>query len=269
MRLISAIILFSFSYAYGQEQTGFVLNAKDNKPVEYVNIGIIGKGIGTTSDTDGRFDIDIDNQYNNDSIRFSCIGFKPYTLKVSDFKQVKDLIIRLDEKIYDLNEVIISPRKYKLMILGYTTHTKAIQAGFEENLLGYECGVCLKVKKSAKLNKINLNVARCSYDTIFYRINIYKVISKMNFENVLTKPVYFTLSKDKIKDEISIDVSKENIQVDGDFLVTIEHIKGLGKGSLMFSGSFPGKVYYRKTSQANWETAPVGISLNVEANVEQ
>jgi hypothetical protein len=266
----SCILLTVYTYSvYGQYQTGLVIAEKDKKPIEFVNIGVIGKGIGTTSNTNGYYNLKIDDQYNNDSLRFSCIGYESYSVKISDFKNLQNKNIALKEKYYSLKEVIISPKKFKLKTFGYTSGSKAMRAGFKENLLGYEAGIYLKIKKSARLNKINLNVVECTYDTIFYRINVYKVIDKMNFQNVLIKPIYFTLSKDIIKDRITIDLSKENICVIGDCLVTIEYVKYLGVGQLMFSASFPGKTYYRKTSQANWDTVPIRISLSVEANVEK
>jgi hypothetical protein len=263
-----AQFLLIFCSAFGQKQTGIVINENDKKPIEYVNIGVIGKGIGTNSDINGKFDLNIDNQYNNDSLRFSSIGYKSYTIKVSDFKQLQNKSITLKEKLCELKEVIISPKLFKLKTLGYTTKTKAFQLALSDTI-GYEGGVYLKIKKSAKLNKINLNIIYCTYDTIFYRINIYKVIGKMDFQNILVKPIYVNLPKDKIKDNVSIDISKENIIVNGDCLVTIEHVKKLSKGAIYFSAALFGKSYYRLTSQANWKTYPVGISISVDANVEK
>ena len=142
-------------------------------------------------------------------------------------------------------------------------------SGFDENKLGYECGVLLKIKNTAILKRININVVYCSYDTIFYRINIYKVVDKLQFENILLKPIYVKIAKDKIRDKITVDLSKENIQLHGNCLVTIEQIKDLGKGYIRFSATFPGKTYYRRTSQGSWGIAPIGISINVEAKIEK
>jgi hypothetical protein len=260
-------ILICYS-AHGQIQNGLVINEKDKKPIEFVNIGVIGKGIGTTSNIYGSFNINIENQFNNDSLRFSSIGYEPYAIKVSEFKQLQNKTIALKEKYYEFKEVVISPKIFKSKILGYTSHSKALQL-IPPDSLGYEGGVYLKIKKSAKLNKININVIECTIDTVFYRINIYKVVGKKDFQNILIKPIYFTIAKDKVKDRISIDISNENICVKGDCLVTFEKVKYLGKGNLKFSGSISGRTYYRLTSQANWQTLPVGIGLSVEANVEK
>ena len=72
-----------------------------------------------------------------------------------------------------------------------------------------------------------------------------------------------------VKDELQIDLQSKNIVVDGNFLVTLEHIKDLGKGYLHFCAGLADKTYYRKTSQGKWDTVPVGISLSVIADVEK
>lgn len=50
---------------------------------------------------------------------------------------------------------------------------------------------------------------------------------------------------------------------------TIEHVKDLGEGFLHFCAGLTHKTYYRKTSQGVWQTAPVGISISVIADVEK
>jgi hypothetical protein len=269
MRLLIIVLFFIDISIFGQEYSGFAFNSKDKSPIEFVNIGVVGKNIGTISDKNGKYSLSIDNKFYNDTIRFSCIGYKSYSARVADFKRLLEKNILLDEKLYELNEVIVSPKIFKDKTLGYNSHSRAIQGGFKENRLGYECGVLLKIKKTAILKKINLNVAYCRYDTIFYRINFYKVTGKMEFENILIKPIYIQTPKDKIKDKITVDLSSENIHVNGNCLVTIEQIKDLGNGNLWFCATFPGKTYYRKTSQGIWETAPIGLNISVDAKIEK
>ena len=127
----------------------------------------------------------------------------------------------------------------------------------------------MKVKKTAFIKKVNINISNCSYDTIFYRLNIYKANGKNDFENILREPIYIKLPKESVKDEIEIDLQEKNIVVDGNFLVSLEHVKNLGPGNLYFCAGLSNKTYFRKTSQGKWETAPVGISISVVADVEK
>jgi hypothetical protein len=168
-----------------------------------------------------------------------------------------------------VNIGIVRPRVFKERTLGVTTKFKKISAGFKDNMLGYECGILMKVKKSAFLKKVNINISNCSYDTIFYRVNIYKVHGKMDFENILREPVYLKMPKKSVGEGIVIDLAAKNIVVDGDFLVTLEHVKDLGPGNLYFCAGLSSKTYFRKTSQGKWETVPVGVSISVVADVEK
>jgi hypothetical protein len=85
-RSINLIILFIFPIiAFAQTYSGNVLNEK-KEPLEYVNIGVIGKDIGTVSDVNGHYNINVGPEFDNDSIRFSYTGYTPVSIKMADFK---------------------------------------------------------------------------------------------------------------------------------------------------------------------------------------
>jgi hypothetical protein len=267
--IFGVVFILTFNMLHGQNRiAGSVLNKENDLPVEYVNIGIAGKNIGTVSDKNGHFNLLVESQYQNDSLLFSCIGFETYSVKISDIKENE--IIRLQEKPFLLNEVVVMPRIFKERALGITAKSGIGVTGFENNNLGYECGLLMKNKKRAEIKSVKVNISSCTYDTIFYRLNIYEVNENDNFENILIEPIYVIASKaDVLNGSLQIDLTKQNIIVNGNFLVTLEHIRDLGNGGLWFPASLKQKTYYRKTSQGKWETAPIGISLSVIANVEK
>lgn len=246
-----------------------MINSSDRRPIEYVNIGIPGKNIGTVSDEAGKFGLVVDPRYDTDSVLFSIIGFEPQAIAVSELRATAISSIKLKEKVYELTEVVIQPKDYRTKTLGVTSKSKKFSAGFTDNLLGYECGIRMSVKKTAIVKQVNINVSYCSYDTVFYRLNIYEERDKLGFKNILQEPIYILMDRELVKDEIQIDLRSKDISVDGDFLVTLEHIKDLGEGKLLFSAGLRKKTHFRKTSQGAWETAPVGISISVVADVEQ
>ena len=246
-----------------QNISGFVID-NDGNSIEYVNIGITDKNIGTVSNKQGYFNLSINSEFYNDTLLFSCIGYNSYTVKISDLSKNENT---LTSKKYVLDEVRVPPSLHTQKSLGIKTRSKSINAGFENNLPGYECGIIIHQKKKAFIKKVNLNISTCSYDTIFYRVNIYKVSGDMNFTNILKNPIYINLPKELINDEIQIDLQNQNIIVEGDFLITLEHIKYLGQGKLNFCSSLFNKTYIRKTSQGKWITAPIGISINVIADI--
>jgi len=268
-RSLILILLISCNVSFGQTISGILVNSESRQPVKFVNIGIVEKNVGTVSDANGKFSFNVDSSYDSDTILFSIIGYKPLFIKIADLRKHDENIVILEEKPYELAEVIIKPKIFKQRTLGVTAKFKGIQAGFKDNLLGYELGILMGVKKSAFIKIVNINIASCDYDTIFYRMNIYQVSREKGFENILLEPIYIEMTKESVKDQIQVDLQSKNIVVDGDFLITLEHVKDLGEGNLYFCASMMSKTYYRKTSQGKWETIPVGISISVIADVER
>ncbi|NVO02887.1 MAG: carboxypeptidase-like regulatory domain-containing protein [Bacteroidetes bacterium] len=267
--LILALIIGIHTKSYTQKYEGSIINKISKKPVEYVNIGVVGKNIGTVCNSKGIFEITLNSDFDNEILAFSCIGYQSITMKVKDFKALSSKIIYFTEKTVNLKQVEIKPKQFKQKTLGYTTQTKMAVAGFKENKLGYELGIMMDCKKSAIIEKVNFNIADCTYDSIFFRLNIYEVDKNDNYSNILKHPIYISFSKAQVKNKITVDLTKENIITNGDFLVSLEQVKDLGPGSLNFCCSLIGKTHYIETSQGKWDTVPVGISISVEAKVEK
>jgi hypothetical protein len=155
--------------------------------------------------------------------------------------------------------------------VGVTTKSKSVSAGFNNYHLGYELGLRMNVKKPTYIQKVNINIAFCTYDSIFLRLNIYKVGKEDNFENILLEPIYISLPKSALNNTISIDLSSQYLYVEDDFMVSLEYLRELGEGELMFSASMISQAtYFRETSQAEWEKlpAPIGISISAEVETE-
>ena len=269
MKYSLILFLLSSSVALcGQTISGTVFDKNSNLPVEYVNIGVVGKNIGTVSEQSGKYTLQIDDEYQNDTLRFSCIGYHSYSIKVSDFMNRNDGNVTLEKRTYDLTEVTVRPKKLKQKTLGVTTKSKMV-AACADSVYGGEVGIVMKNKNRAFVKEININVLTCSYDTVFYRLNIYQAHENMHFENILNDPVYLSLSKKEIKDKITVDLRHLNLIIEGDFLVTFECVKDLGAGRFCFPASLLHQSYLRKTSQGTWKTIPVGISLSVLVDVEK
>lgn len=270
-KLVIIFYFLAFSLPiFAQEYSGVVFNAETNTQIEYVNIGIINKNIGTVSNLNGEFKITIPDLHTvHDSIRFSCIGYYPLTLQVSDYVKSQSKDICLTPKVTLLEEVRVMPALYKNKTLGIFRNNKLITAGFGENLLGYECGVEFKINKQTKIESLNIGIAKCSFDTLFYRVNVYDILGKNKFKNILSQNILFETAFDKNDKKIKIDLRTYNIFVNNDVLITLEHVEDLGTGMVDFGTTFIGTTHYRKTSHGKWESVPVGISMTIDVKVEQ
>ena len=106
--LIFICVLFSL-VTKAQLKTGTIYSSETNSVIAYVNVGIIGKNVGTVSDESGNFELKIDSIYYKDSIRFTCIGYKSKTYLVKDFIQNDISKIFLNLIQYKIPEATITP----------------------------------------------------------------------------------------------------------------------------------------------------------------
>lgn len=257
-------------YSNAQRLQAKILNIENNLPIEYVNVGVTGKNIGTISNNDGQFEISIGNQNDNDTLKFSSIGYLPLIIPIREFKFQNLQVIYLRPIIYELKQVDVIPKKYRNKTFGNTCKTNTIKSGFLDNQEGFELGVLIKVNESALLKELVFNIIESTYDTILYRINIYEMGQNNEFKNILEKPIYLKLEAKVSNERKSIDLKKYNIRVKSDFLITLEHIKDSGKGQLYYSASyFDCPTYYRNTNQESWIKSVTGLWFNVAAMIEK
>jgi hypothetical protein len=270
MKLIVFLFFLSgHALLYGQTITGTVFEKNSETPVGYVNIGIVGKNIGAVSDQNGKYILQISPEYYNDTLRFSCIGYHSYSVKVSDFINQNNRNVGIETMLYELSEVVVRPKKIKQKTLGITVRNRFGVECFADSVKGSEVGIVIKNKNRVFVNEVNLNISNCSYDTIFYRMNIYQVKKDMQFENILRNPVYVSSSKEDVKNKITVDLRHLNLVIEGDFLVTFEAVKDLGPGKLCFFACSFYKSYRRNASQGAWGTVSKGISVSVLVDIEK
>ncbi|WP_029905160.1 carboxypeptidase-like regulatory domain-containing protein [Prevotella sp. 10(H)] len=249
---------------------GCVTDAASKSPVEFASIGILNKDIGTVADFDGCFSLNISQVESNDSIRFSSIGFESKTFLVKEIIFTENYTVQLVPKSKLLNEVIVLPQKYQYKVLGNNYKGKKIVAGFKDNLKGSECGILINPGKKTILGKLICNVAACTYDSIFYRINVYKETGVGQFNNILDEPVYFSKAMNKKIRSLEIDLTRHNIEVSGKTLITIEHVKDMGEGYIMFSSDTKGAdTFSRKASEGKWVQAKINVGFSVGLFVEE
>jgi hypothetical protein len=262
------IFLFIPGILLSQIREGKVLSAKTHSGIGYVNVGIIGRNVGTVSDESGNFRIDLENKFDNDSIRFSMIGYESRTITVNQFRRDSIKEIYLTPRSYYLQEVKVVYQKPRFIRLGTEVTAKDLKSGFQDNDLGSELGIALDVKRQVKLKNLNLNVATCTFDSVTYRLNIYKSENQSEYKNILTEPIYLSFSKDQISKVITFDLSAYSITIEGDVLITLELYKDLGPGRLLFYTTFfTGDTWHKKTSQGDWSKSPGIIGMYLTAQV--
>lgn len=245
-----------------------VVDGRGGAGIAYVNIGLSGKNAGTVSDEQGHFKIELPINATDDTLLFSSIGYEAARVPVVVLRELTVPVV-MNRKIALLPEVQITAKRTKEQFFGYFTESPVLQAGFNQNILGKECGVLMRTKKPAVLDQVQINFGKCTYDSVYFRLNVYQKTADGRFENILTQPIVLAYSNIEIKETLAIDVRPYQIQVNGEFMVSVEYVRDLGPGTLYFKSKINKKSYIRSTSQANWVETPIGISLGVFALVER
>lgn len=276
MKLLSIITLFVISInlsSLGQSINGKIVDSNNNQALPYINIGIIGKGIGTVSDIDGKFTINLHDSLNSETLKFSCIGYKSQSFIVKEFKKKlnnNSIIISLEPNTFTLSQVVVKPKVLKTKVLGNKNNNKSAMAGFKSNDLGSEMGTIMKIKKTpTHIENVNFNIAKNEIENLKFRVNIYSMKNGQPDSTLLKEPIYVTTSI--TSGTLSVDMKKHNIWVDTDFLVSLEWIEDYGPNKLYFCvGLMDSNSLWRKTSQDKWQKAtPVGIGFNSTVTYEK
>ncbi|MEQ9404627.1 MAG: carboxypeptidase-like regulatory domain-containing protein [Cyclobacteriaceae bacterium] len=96
---------------------GIVLDEEDS-PLPFVSIGFERMDIGTISDPDGTFEIQIPGLNLNDSIQFSSIGYTKQIMAINDLIESSEIILQSEAVVLD--EVVVSEKKnFRTGRLGY------------------------------------------------------------------------------------------------------------------------------------------------------
>jgi hypothetical protein len=260
-----AFFLFTLQLHAQKVCKGILIDSISRSPIEFANIGIVGKGIGTVTNENGEYSFILPDSLLNENVRVSIIGFKVKTFSAKEITQKNT--IHLIQEATDLNEVAVSAKKLKIKTIGNVTTQRSVVAGFKKNNLGAELAVKLNIKNpQTQLRNFKLNIASNSLEKALFRLNIYSCDDKgYPKENILKQQIIIEPA-DKTG-LIEVDLKPYGIFVDDDVFVSVEWIKDLGNAlGLMFSSKLIGSgTYFRQASQDRWEKAnTIGIGLHVE-----
>jgi len=137
VRKLILIFLFVNFYivAYNQVIKGTILDRKTDSTICCASIYINGTFVGTLSDLNGNFELDISKNASR-PITISSIGYNSVTL--TDFSTDKPLLVYMTPKVYEVKEVVISSKSlvkrrkanlnlFKNVFLGTTSNARSCE----------------------------------------------------------------------------------------------------------------------------------------------
>ena len=208
-KLYLIYVLLAPYFATSQSVKGKVIDLNTQQGVAYVNIGVVGKGVGTVSDSEGNFELSLDATYNQDTLMMSIIGYESLTMKVLEAKKQCQPVgtFLLKKANYTLREVNINATELTRKIVGIDDPKDGISIGFEGKGMGMEMGTLIKNKKTCILQKVTFYVSACKSDSIFFRLNIYDEKDGAPNNSILNAPIYLSCACQDILKIFEVDLT--------------------------------------------------------------
>jgi len=107
--IIFSLLISLLPSAHAQIIKGTILDKSNDAKIGYATVYIDGTFVGTSSDQNGYFELDI-SKYNSMPLTISALGYNKMTI-IDSLKQ-EPLVIYLTPKIFKLKEVVINSKKY-------------------------------------------------------------------------------------------------------------------------------------------------------------
>jgi len=142
-KILFMVLLISIStVAYSQVISGTILDKKDNSKICFATVYFNGTFVGTASDINGDFKLDVSKSAAM-PLTISCIGY--YSRTLTDFSADKPLIIYLEPKAIEMNEIVVAAkslarkrkanlRLFKEEFLGMTAIAKSCKIINEQDI---------------------------------------------------------------------------------------------------------------------------------------
>lgn len=283
MKYTSTLVFIFLSFGiYAQENSisGEIQDSQNNAALEYVNIGIPDKNVGTVSNAKGNFILKLNEKVNpNDTIVFSHIGFETKKVLISQLKSNNN-VVKMTPSENTLKEVVVSFKKPKPKQFGRSAkglglmHFNFFSALDKtvDDYLSRERGMEFRIKKDCKVTDFNFNITSNEFKSVKFRLNFYKIENGLPSTILIEKDIIFEVKDNKLG-LFTFDLKPYDIYLDkemGDIAVTIqwiESVKSTEKSkffAISTAISATENSFYRERNMANWSKS--GQSLTFYLN---
>lgn len=281
MKKIVFVVLLLLSFATSQAKLfqGIVVNNEGN-PLEYPAIRTQLSQEGVLGDSLGRFKLNINRVYRNDSIVISYVGYKQSKISVIDIDSLRSDTIFLEPMPLELAEVCVLPEKLKKKVSGKKHSWAILKTTINGQIAGESYGYEFHAKKNKKLLLYKVGFFYCDgqnqMSRMKFRINVYDASgvtgsSTADFKPVLAKPIYFdfVLPEEGKSGKFEYYLP-EAIVLPPDAMVEIEFVDNLNDEMFWFKSNVIGKSTWSKTvGEGFWCKTPFAGPFFVECIEEE
>jgi hypothetical protein len=270
-RILILFILISNLFFCQETKLNGKVFGKKNTLLEFANVGIKNKNIGTIADVNGFFTIYLPNENLADSLTISYVGYKELHVKITEMVKNKINEFILEETLNELSEVIILSNTKKEIKIG-TKSINTLVAGYvrinnDKNRDIQEFAKEVDISKPTRILSLNVNLFNVNVKTAKFRVNFYSIKNNLPFENIGSEKVILT--HDIKSGWNKFDVSDYDIKFDKSFFISLEYIPidDNKDEPFRYSGQLFGKSITRTSSLGTWKTKKgLSISMYITAN---
>lgn len=263
--------LISF-FVHAQIISGKIQSKIDKEPIPFARVGILDENFGVISNENGEFSIDLTGVDQNKKLVVQVGGYENYSIEVQNINSTK-FDIFLDEKVQNVQEVILKKQKFTEKNWGSNSHSqKILFAYYPERTKedkSKEIAVYFGNNKRVKINRINVNVAELKADQpLQLSFNVYSKKDNLPYESIITETLTTSLTNAEIKNGVfTFDLSDRNVWVEKeDFFVSMQVLNSFG-GYLFLSGSFFHTVY-KRDFYSKWDKITIAEpSINIDVKI--
>lgn len=222
------LITLQFGIGYGQQLQGVIVDAESNEPLEYASIGVVGKNVGSITQRNGEFTIDLSTAQLGDTVRFTYLGFKPVSILKESFDFAVRQRIALIPIDYEIEEVTINATA-KIIVLGNDKASRRMTGwGDFESYRGRTRGLLISgAECPVKVKSFKFRINHNDWDSVAFRLNFLTRNENMLLTSILKENIIF--HTDKKFHWVKVNLEKYNIIICNEVVVTLEWVDALGK----------------------------------------
>lgn len=200
--------LLFFPILLSAQVTGEVFDAETNQPIPYVNIWVENENIGTNSEENGSFSLEISEEKN---IVFSALGYQTKTISSTEISKVF-----LQPTVFQLNEIVLEKAKRSEEIILEDYSKKKVNSGFS-NFGNEQVHIWAKIfdyndsiVKYPFIKEIQF-IAKSKVKTSKMRLRLFeKANPEEELIDLVEEDIIFEVKKGKR--EITVDLSQYNLK---------------------------------------------------------
>ena len=240
---------------------GCIVNER-SETIEYVSIGFEEDSVGTISDANGNFELEIPTNRKNDLV-FTHVSFQKAVVPYETYANGQQLTVTMKDKVVELAEVVVGKKNKPQKIAGKAVSGPMASFRGKGKVDGTEWGPVFKSKKDYVISDILLTVKGISYQWCVLSFNIYEIQGD-KFVNILNKPIYQRIEKSNGK--LRLDIRpEETIVLKGKkkYYISVMVVDSDRYGILDMQSQFK-TSYARNITKGKKRKLPIGPAIMVQ-----